>query len=178
MTSPIKVRRSTTRKGRRREHCWRWSGGSAVTLRGNPVAPGGEPTRAVVRTGLLSRAGACTHLHFLPRRIDQFFSHATINAMMLAEVMRAWRWHNELTLERAAAKVGISVEDYNRLETGGFTNREVTWFITRWLMGRDHPLRDLFYGPLKPPKRHRISPTPRTALRDRDMPPEASGSGT
>jgi transcriptional regulator with XRE-family HTH domain len=54
--------------------------------------------------------------------------------MNIAIVLRSWRHHEEMTLQQAAEKVGLSLDTYRRLEMGGKMEGDTLAKVLRWLL--------------------------------------------
>ena len=54
--------------------------------------------------------------------------------MMIANLIRAWRHHEELTLNDAAARIGIDRNALYRLESGKAVNQAALTIVIRWAL--------------------------------------------
>jgi transcriptional regulator with XRE-family HTH domain len=57
--------------------------------------------------------------------------------MNIAEVVRAWRHHHEMTLQQASEQVGLTLDTYRRIERGAALSGETQARIYVWLFGPD-----------------------------------------
>jgi transcriptional regulator with XRE-family HTH domain len=54
--------------------------------------------------------------------------------MKIAEVLKAWRWNEHLTIKDAAAQSGIDKQVWLRLENGKPVNESNLAAVLRWLL--------------------------------------------
>jgi transcriptional regulator with XRE-family HTH domain len=54
--------------------------------------------------------------------------------MKIAEVLRSWRHHQEMTLREAAERVGVPASTYQRIERGHPMQGETLAAVLRWLL--------------------------------------------
>jgi transcriptional regulator with XRE-family HTH domain len=54
--------------------------------------------------------------------------------MKLAEMLRAWRYHNHMTLREAAERIGIPWSTYSRIEHGYPMQGETLAIIWKWML--------------------------------------------
>lgn len=51
-----------------------------------------------------------------------------------ATVLRAWRHHEELSLQQAADQIGLKLDTYRRVEMGNAMEGETLAKVLRWLL--------------------------------------------
>jgi transcriptional regulator with XRE-family HTH domain len=54
--------------------------------------------------------------------------------MNISDVFRAWRHHEEMTLQQAADKIGLPIDTYRRIERGNGMEGYTLATLLRWLM--------------------------------------------
>jgi transcriptional regulator with XRE-family HTH domain len=54
--------------------------------------------------------------------------------MNLADAIRAWRHHHELSIREAAERIGIDRSALHRLEKGEELSRANAFTVVRWLL--------------------------------------------
>jgi DNA-binding XRE family transcriptional regulator len=55
--------------------------------------------------------------------------------MKIAELLKAWRWREDMTIREAAERVGIPWSTYARVEKGYPMSGETLAVIWRWMLG-------------------------------------------
>ena len=55
--------------------------------------------------------------------------------MKIAEVLRAWRCHSELSINEASELIGVPWDTYKRVERGHPMHLSTFWAILTWMMG-------------------------------------------
>ena len=55
-------------------------------------------------------------------------------AMRIAELLRAWRHHGEMSVRDAAERIGIPWSTYQRVEKGRPMSGETLAVILRWML--------------------------------------------
>lgn len=56
--------------------------------------------------------------------------------MKIGELVKAWRWRDEISVREAAEQIGISHATLSRIERGKAMTDEHLAIILRWALGR------------------------------------------
>lgn len=66
--------------------------------------------------------------------LKKLHDNRNLSPMMIADLLRAWRHHEELSVREAAERIGIDRGSLFRLEKGEAVNQKTLVSVWRWML--------------------------------------------